>query len=94
MKPESQNADAARIERLEGAVERLTALLFLTNSRLTKLEGSGGDAADETTLKGAVFLTGFSSSQVRKDLAAGRSIGRKIDGRWVIKVASLRGVRK
>lgn len=87
-------AAAMRIERLEAAVERLTALNFILSGRVTALEDQSGDATPsaedvETTIKDAAFLTGFSESGIRQMIAKGKIGARKIGRRVLVNRTSL-----
>jgi hypothetical protein len=89
MKPDDQE----RIASLEETIERLTAVVYLLNARVSDVENKGSTAPPSpgsvTTIKGAAWSTGFSESQIRKMIAMGRIKSRQKGGRVLIDIASL-----
>jgi hypothetical protein len=85
--------DEERLAVLEETVERLTALVYLLNARVSDVENKGSAAPPSpgsvTTIKGAAYATGFSQSQIRKMISRGRIKSRQKGGRVLIDIDSL-----
>jgi hypothetical protein len=85
--------DQERLAALEETIERLTAVVYLINARLSEVENKESTAPPSTegvtTIKGAAWSTGFSESQIRKMIAMGRIKSRQKGGRVLIDIESL-----
>jgi hypothetical protein len=85
--------DQERLSVLEETVERLTAIVYLLNARVSDVENKDAIASPSaeavTTIKGAAYATGFSESQIRKMIEDGRIKSRRRGGRVLIDIGSL-----
>jgi hypothetical protein len=88
-----QPDDQERFAALEETIERLTAVVYLLNARVSDVENKGSTAPPSpgsvTTIKGAAYATGFSQSQIRKMISRGRIKSRQKGGRVLIDIDSL-----
>jgi hypothetical protein len=88
-----QPGDRERLAALEETVERLTAVVYLLNGRVSDVENKDSTAPPSpgsmTTIKGSAYATGFSESQIRKMIAKGRIKSRRKGGRVLVDIESL-----
>jgi hypothetical protein len=86
----------AKIASLEDRLALAMAAIREVSDRLAVVEGRAAKPAgeDETTIKGAAHVIGYSQSRVRGLIKDGRIEARTPRGRVLIKKASLVGLKR